>query len=58
MGGCAWMDLDDAFQIRQAIPVGLARARFFLEKKYASKYNTFTCILGLENPSYLIYILS
>ena len=52
------MDLDDAFQIRQAIPVGLARARFSLEKKYASKYNTFTCILGLENPSYLIYILS
>ena len=33
------------FQIRQAVPGGLARAQFFLGKKlYYISYNTFTCI--------------
>ena len=36
----------DSFPIRQAVPVGLPRARFFLIKRmYYSRYNTYVCIL-------------
>jgi hypothetical protein len=48
MGGCVRMNLDDDFQIRQALPVG---ARFWCWARWAqfsveifvyySKYNTF-----------------
>jgi hypothetical protein len=52
------MCLDDAFQIRQVLPAGLARvgfccwarwARFFIEKnKCTSRYHTFLSIKGFS----------
>ena len=59
MGGWHRIGLDDTFQIRQAISVGLAQAVFcsctrcthlFTEKKvYYSTYSVFTSILNLSS---------
>ena len=41
-----------SFSIRQAVPLGLAQAWFFIEKQmYYSRYNTYISILHIYNSS-------